>query len=698
MLDGLPYDIIFGVVSFLDFEAFMNLSESCRHFSYLLRTEDLCRKVVEVRLSHSPLEAVEEGADQISKTHLTYSREARLARERRITYYVAARRVFLRREAYATASPVSVAILGHAAAYIYRSGVLCYRVKTTLRVLDVHNSARVEQVINLPSLITHGLGRGVGWETGVFTLLSFNEGVLVGLFTYGESANQSYLVAVRLRPDSLDAAEHLIFHPVQNTTQIFARNNASYVYYGTHSVLGSHGHHEWVIQGISLRTREAFPSKVHLRNFVGSDLEITVCFEIFGDHFYALSNQTSFDVEEIDWTSHYHCYRFPLHDPRQDSLEIQDDIWRRSHIEGPINDSWTDLRLDVDETSGQVRIVESRREWKNGGSASQRTHYVQPISFGEIGSESTKAVVGTASGVATPWPNLPADDPLTALLDPDDKPTFSPARPRLPKHVHPGSDSPRTFILAKTKLRYYNPSCGAYLDLVDDPENPPRDGGFRLQQRLRLRIGSRQLAPPATDPLTKMLVRPAEDKDTGALRYGSEEVYRDRNDGKITLWPPEQPPAPAPVNAHYALLNSILNPVSRPEGSEVEGTADERSVLYATGPLDSADRTLILVNFDQGIRLPRPSPASSPANRSTAKRKEPPEVLAKRDVGVMLDSKCARMRYDEGDRAQDRLDQERDVMLGNRSVDSSTSAAATEPWAWHEPATYLRLNKGVWLV
>jgi hypothetical protein len=72
-----------------------------------------------------------------------------------------------------------------------------------------------------------------------------------------------------------------------------------------------------------------------------------------------------YQVEEIDWTSFYHCIQFPLNSPCKALLEKTENksMWRRQYQEGPIDDRWTNLRLDEDESSGRLRIVEARKEW-----------------------------------------------------------------------------------------------------------------------------------------------------------------------------------------------------------------------------------------------------------------------------------------------------------------------------------------------
>jgi hypothetical protein len=130
---------------------------------------------------------------------------------------------------------------------------------------------------------------------------------------------------------------------LETTSRLFVRQDASSLFYGTHAhTNNSHHHREWLIEGTNLETSERYPP-VQLDDFVGTDLGLTVCFEIYNGYFYALSNQTSFDLEEIDWTSYYHCIRFPVADPT--AVQTTKRIWRRQHIEGPINDTWTSLLL-----------------------------------------------------------------------------------------------------------------------------------------------------------------------------------------------------------------------------------------------------------------------------------------------------------------------------------------------------------------
>jgi hypothetical protein len=116
-----------------------------------------------------------------------------------------------------------------------------------------------------------------------------------------------------------------------------------------------------------------------LKDFAGSDIGQTVCFEIYQGQLYAVTNQVNFDEDEEmgSWASFYvwDCLP-PTSDLERPRLRK---IWRRLHIEGPINDTWTTISLRKDESTGRLLILECRREWKEGKSDNVRTYYTQPL-------------------------------------------------------------------------------------------------------------------------------------------------------------------------------------------------------------------------------------------------------------------------------------------------------------------------------
>lgn len=486
-----------------------------------------------------------------------------------------------------------------------------------------HKTGRVEQVINARSaLLDHAPTLGISNEDVVtFSLLHYNEEVLVCLCEV-ENRGESWLVAFdvtrsaaprsRCQSQARADRDHVkTCFRLHTTTKLFARTTRFFLYFGTHTAVGAHGHHEWVVRGVDLRHgREITERPIQLTNLVGSDLGQTVCFEIHGASFFALSNQTCFQTEEIDWTSYYHYAQIPLGcSTAQPELKR---IWRRQHVEGPINDSWTDLSLRA-EQNNELLIVECRKEWLGGGSANIRTYYTRPLKASSISRtvgglhagqphERNEADTGlvTPLGLNNDALNtlmLPRNDILVSQLDENSKPNYSPAEVRIDREFHPEysqerfnpCNSPtRDFILAKTKFRTYNPSACAFVDLVNDSFQRP--GSLRSCDRLRLRVGSRkQLSPLVEDEKYPghSMIRKQRANHEGQLMEGSEDAFGPTD---IKLWPPDDAPSEL-----FELLCS-----SGPAG-HIDAASDDRSIVYMTGVSSypsEQKRAIILINFD----------------------------------------------------------------------------------------------------
>jgi hypothetical protein len=541
----------------------------------------------------------------------------------------ALRRVAKRRLAFTNTRPFIIATVGFADAYVYTNGYLCYTLDDKVRILDLYHSSQEEIVLSIPGLLTHALSEIDDSTTGTFQILYYANNIISCVFrTSGEES--AWLIAFSLSFNIPSKKRILVTEELDSTDKIFVRNNQDFLYYGTHSEVGTDGYKKWAIHGYDLRTRKKFDQKIQLSEMVGSDIGSTVSFEFHAGYFYALSNQTSFEVEEIDWTSFYHCIRFPLASPHKDLLEKTDNhrMWRRQHQEGPIDDRWTSLRLDSDESTGELRIVESRKEWYLGNSRSQRTYYTTQINFCKSNDQDTSELSGAPSTYSTDPTSLvatsassstettavttntfhssdspkhhhdlsvlPQDDPLTKLLRPDDNPHHMRPPLRLPQNTHPeqvGSNQPvPTHTLAKSRIRSYHTSCSTFIDLVDDPL--PTD--WECKQRLRLRTGSRRLGPPLFAPYSGpglgLLRAPSED-----LQTALNEMYRVK---PISYWPPnqnyEQP------DPDIDTLYKLMNPPSHL--GNVEGVIDDRSILYVTGGNDKP-KAIIFIGFDPAIRF-----------------------------------------------------------------------------------------------
>ncbi|ESZ94454.1 hypothetical protein SBOR_5172 [Sclerotinia borealis F-4128] len=595
-LISLPYEVLSNIIANVEFDDVFNLGLSCQALKYLLTEESICKLTVQTKIPFCN--------EALSTKHVTGNSA------------LALRRVAKRRAAFATANPYSVTTIGFGDAYLYCKGVLCYTLDDQLRVLSLHDSACREVVVSIPAILISAISEIARNTGGVFQVLYYSDSIISCLYkTSGLEAN-SWLIAF-----SIKTSDILVVRELDSTERIFVRHDSEHLYYGTHSEVGTDNHKKWVIYGYSFTQHEWFDQKVHLPDMVGSEIGSTICFEFHDGYFYALSNQTSFEVEEIDWTSFYHCIRFPLASPYKELIEKTENqsMWRRQHEEGPIDDRWTSLRLDRDESNGELRIIESRREWYRGASRSQRSCYTTPIVFSPQSHDmdddiyysagasfSSNAQSGPSSLMNTDSSTLENDsnyanrdlsdypvDPILRLLRKDDNPHYMSSRTRLPQFTHPGYDgsSNLTFTLAKSRIRCYHSSSSTFLDVVDDPL--PID--WQGKQRLRLRAGSRRVGPPLVyppdHPSKAGLLCPAPSDIGDAL----DQMYRQSD---ITYWPPAQDPEVA--NEALDELYRLLNPPTHL--GNVEGTADERSLVYVTGGYDSP-QAIIFVSFDPAIKL-----------------------------------------------------------------------------------------------
>lgn len=455
----------------------------------------------------------------------------------------------------------------------------------------------------------------------------YSDGILA-IHVTNRGHNESSLKFINTKHKLPDSERGVGFISLGLTSsRLFVRHTAQYVCFGTHTGTGSDGHRKWIIHTCNMNFVKSNIeignvelSKLLLDDFHGNDIGSTVAFEINDGHFYAVSNQGTYEVEEVDWTSFYHCVRFPLDRPVEEATQKDARVYRRQHAEGAIHDSWTDLTLQHDERTNDLFIVESRREWVGASSKQARTFYTSRISFA-MPETTYPSWEGDSLGydITPPLP-LPVDDILTTVLDSSHSANYMPTpkqyswarHPELPSTM-PLQPSPRSFILARTKFRAYNYSCSAFLDLVEDgqccPNSPPA-----AVPCLRLRIGSRRFAP--TDDLFGYEDgRNASDHTftSGSprgehVRFADDTQYRYT---PIRMWPP--PPSRCPCSAR---LHDIMNPDVRPNlgmGSgqkTITAVSDERSIVYMVKPSkaysyesasgDRADSdlgTIVLVDF-----------------------------------------------------------------------------------------------------
>ncbi len=605
---------------------------------------------------------------------------------RKLSSRDAIERVYRIRESVASARPFSASLLAYGERFTYSEGVLCYVTGPLVRVLDTYNSSEVEQVIDVLGIYDELALRTnpplvqPPTETRI-TSISYSERVLVCVCE-AETTNEAWVVVIDLGlQDPMDSCgkrakiRSQFRHRLSCTTKLFIRHNRSYLYYATHSGLRPDGHYEWLLTGLNLESgRPITTQPFRLADFVGSDIGSTACFDIHDGFLYAVSNQTSFEVEEVDWTSYYHCIKIPLGEEKPD-LEAHP-IWQRQHGEGPINDSWTDLSLQKDEQTNELLIVECRKEWLGGGSANIRTYYTQPLRFNK-------------DDEAMQMRNFPENDPLTRTLDEKSNPHFTKPRKRIRRHFHreyehshldPGNPASQDFILAKTRFRAYNASVMSFVDLVCDPA--PIPGSLRTRDRLRLRVASRkQKSPLVDDPSCPghMLLRKPELNENDAPLEGSEDDF---NPTGFHLWPADDAPTQ---------IYDVLCPSGR--AGSIEAISDERSIIYAISPPNGIARivrAIVMISFDPSWdhedfkRLFIPPP-SSPVETAKEVKLELPTDFASQKT-----PKCSSPGPDTTPATDLRL-LKRQKCQGD---ETRSSQNGRKQLMWSEKAMYLSINRG----
>jgi hypothetical protein len=411
------------------------------------------------------------------------------------------------------------------------------------------------------------------------SLIYYSDNILAVHVETASRPNIGHIIAINTMEKPPHSNRVLRVVQTASNSKLFVRHTSRYLYHGTHTGIGDDGHHKWEISGVSLDDKFPLPETdepLLLDDFLGTDIGSTVAFEIYNDYFYAVSTQEEYPDDKIDGMSYYHCLRFPLDDPE---LEDKGFVYRRQHAQGPINNSWTILSLQLSERTKEVMILESRREWAQASSRQSRTFYTSKFEVKKNHSSRSPSPSGDVSDAKPP-----PEDGLFVDLDSSKKPHWPPTSVQYSWSRHPEftkyNVSPRSFTLLRTKFRAYSHSCNTFLDVVEDeqccndPTKPPC---------LRLRVGSRREA--FTNPKGK--------------DFEDHVQYRNSS---IRMWPPPASKCPCSKRLHH-----ILNPQLPSDSSHartVTGVLDDRTLVIMIKPGrlngardDSTLGTIVVIDF-----------------------------------------------------------------------------------------------------
>ncbi|KAI0190020.1 hypothetical protein EV127DRAFT_365898 [Xylaria flabelliformis] len=556
-LQRLPYELVAYVVEDLDIEDVFNWSLCSKRFQYLIREDRFCKRVVmsKVPASLEAREALESGR-----------------------YARALRRIAKRRNALSQASPYAVGIVACADSYEFFGGKLCYIIEARphrwLRVLDLHGPTDWELVVDIPMLIRAALPRAAKCRKYKFRVLYQAAGIVSCLFSFAITETENWLLI--LKPQT---QEILQTFRLESIAKIFVRNNDKFLYFGTHSWMGADGFRKWVIKGFDLNKRLWLPQpRIFLSDMAGCDVGSTACFEIFGEYFYGLSNQSLFEADDPEWTSRYYCFRVPLNEPKLEKMEVMEekDSWRRKHSEGPIDDRWGFLSLEIDESNGGIVILECRKEWLEGQSTSHRIYYTTEVVFRQKSIQESQQRVRAA----------------TARRLGDRPQNHAPIPFRRPDYVHVGDDSSVISLLVRSKTYFctYIRSCHTFVDLIDDTSMDTSS-----PQRLRLRTGYRRLKPGEHIPSDNL---PSD--EPRALSESSEQPgMQPYQANTIFVWPPEQ--ESSGPNPYLDRVRHLLNVDD--QQICMNATGDDRSIIYAASGDSKDPKALVLLSFDPATKF-----------------------------------------------------------------------------------------------
>jgi len=425
------------------------------------------------------------------------------------------------------------------------------------------------------------------------------------------NSDDSHIFAINTAANLADGQRVIESVRLSECSKLFVRHNKHYLYYGTHTGIGDDGHHKWEIEGISLHEDFRMTERerpVLLDKFHGSDIGSTIAFEIHNNYFYAVSNQGTFEVEEIDYTSFYHVVRFPLDKP--DDVQKDERLFRRQHKQGPIHDSWTDLALQLDERTNETVIVESRREWAQASSRQSRTFYVTKMDFQEEDDtdEPSDELLG------------PEDDLFLPLIDSSNNPQWKPTPDLYSWSQHPEfsptDPSPRSFTLSRTKFRAYSYPCTSFVDLVEDDRccNNPSQAPC-----LRLRIGSRRelgLSFTSTRNSTSNSKGKAPIDDTKPSFVDTQTLYRQ---SPVRMWPPPSSRCPCSARLHN-ILNPTLPTINSSSSAtrSVTGVLDSQRLVFMIKPGrsygsndDNTSGSIVVIDFSRPLTSPTAAPSAS---------------------------------------------------------------------------------------
>lgn len=567
----MPSEILRLIAVSLDPDDLFNLALTSRHFEHVIRDGVICRSVLE-NARYSP------------EYRPFKDTEAKDDAKRTKEYARALRTLVKRRRAVQMARPFHVLEISREAVhFIYANGAVCYTTKRTspvhqhhLRILNLKGPSAREVSIDVLKLIEASAVSDFEESRPYhFRPLYYAHGIISCFFDQRKSPGTGrWLIIYSLKDNRILSSYHL-----RSSSNIFVRNNETYLYYGSRSELVE-GKRRWSIRRFDLQKSSWLPRKSILRDLVGSDIGSTICFELFGDHLYGVSSQEATEMEDVEWgspksppNSFYYAFQLTLGDHPTIKDLPRCALWRRGATDGPIDDRWNQLQLGQDEKTGQLSIFETRKEWLT--SWSRRSCYRKQLF----------------------WPS--------SLENTDEHPEGKsyngwnitpPKEMELGNSVHRGDNGfcASTFDFRNSPVRSYNPSCQAFVDIVSTTT-----ASSPTAKRLRLRVRSR---PHESCPTLDSSCQSASSPN------GVADAVKDPEEQHVRLWPVDHMQQDGHRStSREQLWNQYVDELLNPKAyfDDIDSAMDESVIVYSPKSLYPPDepRSIVLVSFDPSLHF-----------------------------------------------------------------------------------------------
>ena len=280
--------------------------------------------------------------------------------------------------------------------FLYRQNHLCYVSNDDVRILQLDQSPQIELVLSIPLVLEKTVFPKHGRLEGKFSLLHMNDGILFCFYEYHSPQTWGNLLAIDTKKQAI-----LLSDDLTESDSLWARHAGNYLYCGVLQASSFLNRLEWILYTYDMRTGAHINRNYWLQRLSKTNVGSEVCFEIVAGYFYGVSVQPALPLlgQTDDTSWHYWCIRFPV-DKEPDREHVEEaPVFRRLHSDGPVDHRWTTLSVVADEETGAPTIIETRKEWLNGGSDCPRSMYRTKIDFSENASHCLKVIQGAHVGL-----------------------------------------------------------------------------------------------------------------------------------------------------------------------------------------------------------------------------------------------------------------------------------------------------------